>query len=296
MLLALTIIFAHTALAILLSWGYFRRYTLQRPPIGVFNLWDIAVMLAGIVLVPYLYLILPRWLVAGLLALGLLSIIYFMLEPILRTRWMIWLTVVLCLGAELGAVWGFGGRSAPFFAINNILQVLTVVGVTVLWAQSGLKARDAAVLGGFLVVYDFIFTSVLTFMIDLINRLAGLPFAPIVTWPASRDGQWLGIGLGDLLLAAVFPLVMRKAYGRSAGLAAMFITLVALGGLMLPPLSGLLTEPFPVMVLLGPLMIFQYLYWRKQRGAERTTWQYLQAEPRSKLARDGRIDLGSLSL
>ena len=281
MTLAVCIVFAHAALAVLLSWGYFRRYAIQRPPIGVFNLWDIAVMMAGIILVPYLYLFLPRWLVGGLLALGLLSIIYFMLEPIIHSRPVIWLIVLLCLGAELGTVWLFGGQSAPFFAINNILQVLTVVGVTTLWAQSGLKARDAAILGAALLVYDFVFTSVLTFMTDLFNRLAGLPFAPIVAWPVGSEGLWLGIGLGDLLLAAAFPLVMRKAYGRQTGLTAMLVALAALGGLMLLSISGLLTGTFPVMVLLGPLMILQYFYWRKQRGAERTTWQYLQAEPLS---------------
>jgi hypothetical protein len=36
---------------------------------------------------------------------------------------------------------------------------------------------------------------------------------------------------------------------------------------------------FPVMTVLGPLMVGQYLYWRRQRGQERTIWQYLQAEP-----------------
>jgi hypothetical protein len=37
-------------------------------------------------------------------------------------------------------------------------------------------------------------------------------------------------------------------------------------------------EIFPVMVVLGPLMMLQYAYWRHRRQ-ERTTWQYLQAEP-----------------
>ena len=56
--------------------GYFRRYAVTRPPIGVFNLWDIAIMIGGIVLVPYLYLLLPIWLVASLLALAILSVLY----------------------------------------------------------------------------------------------------------------------------------------------------------------------------------------------------------------------------
>jgi hypothetical protein len=38
-------------------------------------------------------------------------------------------------------------------------------------------------------------------------------------WPSGAN-QWLSGGLGDLLLAAVFPLVMRKAFGRTARLPA----------------------------------------------------------------------------
>jgi len=33
------------------------------------------------------------------------------------------------------------------------------------------------------------------------------------------------------------------------------------------------------MVILGPLMVAQYLYWRRRTGAERTTQEYLRAEP-----------------
>jgi hypothetical protein len=45
------------------------------------------------------------------------------------------------------------------------------------------------------------------------------------------------------------------------------------------PLSLLRQGLFPVMVVLGPLMLLQYLYWRRRRGQERTMWQYLQEEP-----------------
>ena len=45
MRLLLSLIFA--VAAILLSWRYFRRYQVTRPPIGVFNLTDIAFMIGG---------------------------------------------------------------------------------------------------------------------------------------------------------------------------------------------------------------------------------------------------------
>jgi hypothetical protein len=124
-----------------------------------------------------------------------------------------------------------------------------------IWAQSGMKARDAAILGAALIVYDFLFTSVLTVMRDLFIRLAGLPFMPMVAWRIASNGaaQWLDIGLGDLLLVAVFPLVIRRAYGRHAGITALTLNLSALIVLLALPLVGLLPDIFPVMVVLGPL-------------------------------------------
>lgn len=86
----------------------------------------------------------------------------------------------------------------------------------------------------------------------------------------------MAIGLGDLLLAAVYPLALRKAFGRTAGLTGLVVALIVVGGLLAMPLAG----TFPVMVVLGPLMVLQYAWWIRRRGAERTTWQYLQAEPR----------------
>jgi hypothetical protein len=35
----------------------------------------------------------------------------------------------------------------------------------------------------------------------------------------------------------------------------------------------------PLMTGVGPLMVVQYGYWVRRRGQERTTWEYLQAEP-----------------
>lgn len=279
MTLATLIVFVHAAAAVSAGWLYFRRYAIQRPPIGVFNLWDVAFMLTGIVLIPYLYLLLPAWLAAGVLGLGALGILYFMLEPVLNVRWLIWLVVIIFLTTNIGAAIGLGGQSAVYFATNNLVQILVVVGVTNTWAQSGMKARDAAILGAALVIYDYLFTSVLPLMAGLIGHLAGLPFAPMVIWHFFVDGElgWLGIGLGDLLLAAVFPLVMRKAYGRPAGLVALLISLSALAAVLSLPVLGFVDNVFPVMVILGPVMMGQYLFWRRRCGSEqrscRPPWQ-----------------------
>jgi hypothetical protein len=276
--LAFSAVVLHVLLGLLMSWVYFRRYQMVRLPLGVLTLGDVAFMMGGIVLVPYLYLSLPHWLVVGLLLMGAASGIYFTVEPIVRNRWVIWLITFILVMTDLGVAWRYTTQSLWFFPLNNVVQLLVVVGISNLWAQSGMKARDATLLGLALAVYDFIFTTQLSLMSDLFARLATLPFVPLIAWPIVNTGQWIGIGLGDLLLAAVFPLLMRKAFGRTAGLFALLMGFGAIVLLFALSDRVLWWEIFPVMVVLGPLMALQYGYWRRY-GRERTTWQYLLMEP-----------------
>jgi hypothetical protein len=177
------------------------------------------------------------------------------------------------LGADVLAAVRFPPPSSVFLLANNFVLVIGVVGAANLWAQSGLKARDAVVLGAALAVYDFVATSVLSTTNDMVDRLALLPFAPLVAWP-SGDSQWLGGGLGDLLLVTVFPLVMRKAFGRTAGVTALVLGLATLTTMLLLLDIRVVRITVPAMVVLGPLMVAQYLFWNRRRGSERTTWQY----------------------
>jgi hypothetical protein len=83
--------------------------------------------------------------------------------------------------------------------------------------------------------------------------------------------------LGDLLLATVGPLVFRKAYGRPAGFAAIVIAISAISAVMFLGAAGVF-KTFPTMIVLGPLLVLQYLVWSR-RALERTTAAYLAAEP-----------------
>jgi hypothetical protein len=272
---SLLVVLGLAVVAVVLSWLYFGRFQITRPPIGVFNLKDIAFMIGGIILVPYLYLLVPAWLVAALLVVGTLSVVYFLWESVLRARLLVWVISLALVGADIWVSVRFGTVSNEFFVVNDVVLILMVVGLTNLWAQSGMKARDAATLGAFLAVYDLIATWHVPVMTDMISRLAALPLSPMVAW-AVRDtdsGLWVGIGLGDLLLASVFPLVMRKAFGQGAGVAAMVIALGAIAGITFLPIAAV----FPAMIVLGPLMVLQYTYWRRRHGQERTTRQYLAA-------------------
>lgn len=290
MLSALTVVLALSAATVLLAWRYFRRYRIVRPPLGVINLRDVAIIIGFIILVPYLHLALPLWMVGALLVIVGLGALYFTWEPVLRRQWTRWLATLLVLAADIAAWLWLGKTSLWWYAANNLFVVLCVIGIANLWAQAGMKARDAAVLAGAVAVYDLVATALLPLTADMYTRLAQLPLTPLVAWPTGAAGQWAGIGMGDLLLA-VFPLVMRKAFGRPAGLAAMAIGVGAIAGLILILIVALHVETFAVMVVLGPLMVLQYFYWLRRRGHERTTWQYLQAEPASGLgATAGTLD------
>src|SRR5690349_11835258 len=97
---AFCIILGHVVGAIGLGWGYFRRYRVAPPPLGVLDLGDIAVMIGGIVLVPFAYLLLPRWIAVALLAVAALSLLHTVGEPVLPGRWAAgWLALVV-LGAD----------------------------------------------------------------------------------------------------------------------------------------------------------------------------------------------------
>jgi hypothetical protein len=275
---AVLVVLGCAAAAVLGGWLAFSRVALPRPPLGVMSLGDVAFMLVAIVLVPYLYLALPLWLVAGLLLLATGSALIPLLTPLLASRAAAWLATLALLGADVAVTMLLGPPHPLFFAVNNAALALLIVGITVLWAQSGLRARDAAVLGGALAVYDLVATSLLPTTGDLIARLTALPLLPMVGWGAGEGGGWLGVGLGDLLLATVYPLVMRKAFGRSAGILALALGLGTVAALLALGVSGLLRGIFPVMVVLGPLMVAQYAFWRR-RGPERTTAEFRQVEP-----------------
>jgi hypothetical protein len=235
----------------------------------VINLWDIALMIGGIILVPFLYLTLPGWAVVGLLVLGAWSALYLMCEPVLQRRRFIWgLSGALVL-ADLATAALFAVDKHVFLVVNNLVMVLLVVGIANLWAQSGMQARAVTLLGAFLIVYDLIATSLTPLMGALLHRLAAQPLGPQLAWPLGHAGM-VAIGVGDVLVAAVFPLVLRRAFGEWAGKVAMGSTIGAMVGLSLLPISG----TFPIMVVLGPLMALQYMVWRRRYGLERTTYQY----------------------
>jgi hypothetical protein len=228
------------------------------------------------VTVPYGYLFLPLWLTTAVLGCAAFSTLFLMIEPVWRGPWMTWAVVVSLISADLilGVTKG-PGISRPLLLVNNTVLMLVLLGAANIWAQNGMRARHLTMLAVGLAVYDVVATTRLALMQHLVARLSMRPFAPIMGWHA--HGHAPGIGFGDLLLATVFPLVIRRAYGRRAGhlaLASMTCAIVVI--LTLVDINVL--DDVPAMAALGPLMVAQYAFWNNYRGDERRTWKYLADE------------------
>jgi hypothetical protein len=219
-------------------------------------------MLVAIALVPRLYLAIPTPVVAGMLLVVVASSLHTVFSAMVRSRGTVWGSIVLALSADiLFAV--LDPHASAFAAINNVLLVAFTGSVAVLWAQSGLRARDAAILTAGVAVYDLLATGFLPLTDNLIARLAEIPLAPIIRWDN------VSIGLGDLLILALLPVVYRKAFGESAGFIAMTTAILGIAIALVLRLNG------PLITSLGPALIFQYIAWRHWHGPERTTWEYL---------------------
>lgn|GEM_PF-1256126 len=283
-MIAWIVVMAFVVAAPVAAWIYFRRFELLRPPIGVFDWHDVVFMLVAIVVVPIAYLALPRAVVGTILCLLALNIFWFGLEPILRFRSLIWPAAVGLVAADVvvnvtspaGALW--------VVALNDVELVALAVFVTNMLVQSGMRARDLAFLVSGLAVYDVVVTTYLGVMGDLLRRLATLPFAPLVAW---REGDWLAVGLGDLLMVVLAPLVLRKAFGRTAGLVSAVTSVAAVAGMLAAIRLGWFSRPIPAMIVLGPLLLPQYAWWRLRLGRERRTSEYLELDaPAHRVTRD----------
>lgn len=274
---SILIVYALFLLAILLSLAYFGRFRMPQPPLGVMNLWDVALTMIVIVIIPYLHLFIPGWANTVFLSLVTTSLLYFLFEPVIASRPLRWLVTLTLVGLGIAAAHLPPDGSIAYAVVNDALIILSVMAISNVWGQSGIKARDLVILSMAIAVYDIIFTGRLPVTADLFAQLGNLPFAPLIAW-RSAD-QYAAIGLGDTLLASAFVLVAYKAWGRSAaaiafaGMALSFPLLLAL-----PLLSSVfITAAFPAMVVIGPVQMLVYWFCRRRYGRERTMAEYRAA-------------------
>ncbi|MBX6721753.1 MAG: hypothetical protein IRY92_00735 [Dactylosporangium sp.] len=259
----------------LLAVGYFRRYRLPRPPVGVFNGRDIAVMVTFVVVMPFAYLALPGWglpVVLGLVFYGSLVIGY---EPVVRRRWTRHGLVLALLGADLLAAHAMSaGWAAPLWygLVNSVLILLVVVSATNLASQGGLRLAHAAAFALALACYDAFFATVVPMTQRLAEAITGYAFAPSAGLVVGSLSSWLG--MGDLLVYGMYGVVAVKAYGRRGLVVA--LVLIASFGAAIPAatpavwqaLTGTLPSLVPAQIFFGPAAFLGYLALRRT-GPER---------------------------
>ena len=193
---------------------YLRRLRLERPPIGTFNARDIGILSCFLVTLPLLYVVLPQWGLTAFLILtftGSLSIGY---RPLLG-RGKLWFGIGLLIGLNiwmtrtlLGTVLGW----QIYWVENSVIVMLGAVAVANLYVQGGMRLKHVAWFALGLACYDVVFTLKWPITNKLAERFLGFPLDPSV---AFRMGVYnASIGIGDLLVYAVFVLAAYKAYGR----------------------------------------------------------------------------------
>jgi hypothetical protein len=260
---------------------YLRRTRLERPAIGVFNGRDIAILLVFLATLPEIYILLPRWATTCLLTLTFVTSLSIGYRPLLRPT-TLWLGIGILVGVNLwlgrnmlGTVLGW----QAFWAEGDIIVLLGAVSVANLYVQGGMRLRHVAWFALALAGYDIVFTAFVPLTNALVEDFLGYPLNPSV---GMRIGLYdAAVGLGDLLIYALFTLSAFKAYGWRAARVA--LVLIAVFGGVVPSLAPLIINfvdaradiVVPVQTWFGPVAFLGYLWMRRRYGRERTMREFL---------------------
>lgn len=275
-----TTIFAVLATC-LIAFAYMRRYALARPPVGVFNGRDVVALYAFIIGLPLLYIIMPPWLLLGFLILTFCSALSIGLRPVLP-RGYIWPLIGLLAGLDIWLMRTVAGTVRGWqieLAVNSLLVMCLAVAVANLYVQGGMKVKHVALFALSLGVYDYVF---LGFTRELADSFFGHPLNPAM---GMRYGLVsVDIGLGDLLVYALFTLTLLKAWGKKPMIIGLGV--ITLFGAIIPSSAVLLISTFdrgggnvvtPAQMFFGPAAILTYLWMRRRYGTERTIAEYYAA-------------------
>jgi hypothetical protein len=261
---------------------YFRRVRLERPAIGTFNGRDIVVLFCFIVTLPALYLVLPHWALTSFLVLTFLASLSIGYRPLLPAG-QLWLLIGLAIGGNvwiartmLGTVTGW----QVYWALTSVIVLLGAAAVANLYVQGGMYLRHVATFAFALAFYDALFSLVIPLTPRLADAFIGYPLDPSI---GMRVGIYnANIGIGDLLVYALYVLAAFKAYGRRAARVAM--GLIAVFGSALPALAPLVISAVsrgnanivvPAQACFGPPALLAYLWMRRRWGTERTMREFL---------------------
>jgi hypothetical protein len=259
---------------------YLRRVRMERPPVGTFNGRDIVILMTLIVVLPFLYAVMPGWLITCFLALTFaasLSIGYRQVVGALP----VWLGIGVLLGANIWESHTMMGSVAGWqlwWVELDILVLLGAIAVANLYVQGGMRLQHVAWFGLALAVYDVGASLGINVTAVLVEKFIGAPLDP--TFGMRFNVNNYGIGIGDLLFYALFVTACYKAYGRRAARLAFGVMLVF--GAAAPALIPLAVTLIdfrndilnPSQAFFAPAAFLLYLWLKHRYGQERTMAEF----------------------
>lgn len=267
----LTVTMCYVVGTVLGAVQYFRTVRIARPPIGVFNARDIVLMMGLVVAMPFLYVALPGPVLPTVIAAvfaGGLSLGY---RVVIGRTLLLRAGILALLAADLICYFAAGVGSPAYWLVNSCLVGLVVISATNINVQGGVRFKHVAVFSLFLAGYDLVFATVIPLTQQLADEIQRYPFAPAAGLRVGEFGAV--IGMGDLLVYALYATAAYKAYGR-AGLrtglivAALFGAVVPVAFAVLAEvLTGSVPSVVPAQVFFGPAAFVAYLLLRR-RGPE----------------------------
>ncbi|HUC59960.1 MAG TPA: hypothetical protein VMA95_21345 [Streptosporangiaceae bacterium] len=261
---------------------YFRRVRLERPPIGTFNARDITILLAIILALPFLYAVLPSWAITCFLVVTFACSLSIGYRQVIRSQTVLWLIIGVLIGANIyeghrmmGTVLGW----QVWWLELDILVIGGAVAVANLYIQGGMRLKHVAYFALALAAYDVFSSLVINVTAVLVEEFVGQPLDP--TFGFRFGAVNYGIGIGDLLIYALFAVACYKAYGKAASRVAIVLA-VLLGGAA-PSLCPLVIELIdfrndiliPSQLFFAPVAFVAYLWMKRRYGRERTMGEYL---------------------
>lgn len=259
---------------------YFRRVRQERPPVGRFNGRDIGILLAVIIALPFLYAVIPAWLLTCFLALTFAASLSIGYRPVLGAG-PLWLILGVLIGANIweshtmmGSVIGW----QVWWIELDILVLAGAIAVSNLYVQGGMRLQHVAWFGLALAVYDVLSSLVINVTAVLVEEFIGSPLDP--TFGMRFNVNNYGIGIGDLLFYSLFVVASYKAYGRTAARLALGVTVVF--GAAAPSLIPLAVKLIdfrndiliPSQIFFAPAAFVCYLWMKHRWGPERTMAEY----------------------
>ncbi len=259
---------------------YFRRVRLDRPPIGTFNGRDIAILLAFIIALPFLYGVLPFWALTSFLVITFASSLSIGYRPVLGGR-LVWLMIGLLIGANIWTAHNMLGTVAGWqlwWAELDVLVIFGAIAVANLYMQGGMRLQHVAWFGLALAVYDVASSQAIHVTNKLVQEFLGAPLDPSMGMRFGVDNY--SIGIGDLLIYSMFAVAAYKAYGRVG--ARLGLILIVVFGAAAPSLTPILINfvdarsdiLVPSQAFFAPAAFLCYLWLKRRYGRERTMAEY----------------------